>query len=70
MTSVFSWQELVSLCPHSFGTPRQNLPVTLGISLLPTFTFQSPMMKKTSLLVLVLDSLVGLHRTIQLLLQH
>ena len=31
----------VSLCPVSFCTPRPNLPVTPGISWLPTFAFQS-----------------------------
>ena len=30
MTSAFSWQNSVSLCPASFCTPRPNLPVTLG----------------------------------------
>ena len=30
--SVFSWQNSVSLCPASFCTPRQNLPVTPSIS--------------------------------------
>jgi len=71
MTSAFSWQNSISLCPASFCTPRPNLPVTLGVSCLPTFAFQSPVMKKTSFLVLFLKGLVGLHRTIQLqLLQH
>ena len=71
MTSVFSWQSSVSLCPASFCTPRPNLPVTPGISWLPTFAFQSPIMERTSFWVLVLEGLVGLHRTIQLLLlQH
>ena len=61
----------VSLCPTSSCTPRPNLPVTPGISLLPTFAFQSPMMKSPSFLVLILEGLVGPHRTIQLqLLQH
>ena len=32
MTSVFSWQNSVSLCPASFCTPRPNLPVIPGIS--------------------------------------
>ena len=32
----------------------------------PTFAFQSPMMKRTSFWVLVLEGLVGLHRTVQL----
>ena len=36
-----------------------------------TFALQSPVMKSTSFLVLVLEGLVGLHRTVQLqLLQH
>ena len=45
MTSAFSWQNSVSLCPASFCTPRPNFSVTPGISWLPTFAFQSPMMK-------------------------
>ena len=65
MTSAFSWQNSVSLCPTSFCTPRTNLPVTPGISWLPTFAFQSPTMK-IMFLVLVLEGQVGLHRTIQL----
>ena len=48
LTSAFSWQNFVSLCPASFCTPRPNLPVTPGISWLPTFAFQSPIMKRTS----------------------
>ena len=32
MTSVFSWQNSVNLCPASFCTPRPNLPVTPGMS--------------------------------------
>ena len=66
MTSVFSWQNSISLCPASFCTPRPNLPVTPGISWLPTFAFQSPIMKGHLFWVLVLKGLVGLHRTIQL----
>ena len=63
-------QNSISLWLTSFCTPRPNLPVTLGISWLPTFAFQSPIMKKTSFWG-VLQDLVGLHRTIQLqLLQH
>ena len=42
-----------------------------GISWLPTFSFQFPIMKRTSFVMLVLEGLVDLHRTIQLqLLQH
>ena len=51
MTSVFSCQNSVSFCPASFYTPRPNLPVTPSISWLPTFAFQSPMMKRTSVCV-------------------
>ena len=47
MTSVFCQQNSVSLCPASFHTPRPNLPVTSGISSLPTFAFQSSIMKRT-----------------------
>src|SRR5574337_421088 len=71
ITSEFSWQNSISLCPASFHIPRPNLPVTSGVSRLPTFAFQSPIMKRTSFWVLVLKGLVGLHRIVQLqLLQH
>ena len=40
----------ISLCPASFRIPRPNLPVTPGVSWLPTFAFQSPIMKRTSFL--------------------
>ena len=29
---TLSWQNSISLCPASFGTPRPNLPVTPGVS--------------------------------------
>ena len=32
MTSAFTWQKSVSLCPASFCIPRPNLPVTPGVS--------------------------------------
>ena len=48
MTSAFSWQNSISLCPASFHIPRPNLLVTPGVSRLPTFAFQSPIMKRTS----------------------
>ena len=44
------WQNSISLCPASFCTPMPNLPVTPGVSWLPTFAFQSPIMKRTSFL--------------------
>ena len=50
MTSVFSWQNSISLCPASFRIPRPNLLVTPGVSFLPTFAFQSPTVKRTSFL--------------------
>ena len=61
----------VSLCPASFCTPRPNLPVTPGISWLPTFPSSSLWWKGHLFWVLVLKGLVSLHRTVQLqLLQH
>ena len=57
MTSAFSCQNSVSLWPASFCTPRPNFPVTPGVSWLPRFAFQSPTMKRTSFLVLVLKGL-------------
>ena len=35
MTSAFSWQNSISLCPASFHIPRPNLPVTPGIKTIP-----------------------------------
>ena len=62
---------LAKLCPVSFCTPKPNLPVIPGISWLPTFAFQSAIMKKTSFGGVSSRGLVDLHRTIQLqLLQH
>ena len=67
-TSVFSWQNSISLCPASFCTPRPNLPITPGVSWLPTFAFQ---WKGYLFWMLVSKDPVGLLRTIQLqLLQH
>ena len=51
MASAFSWQNFVSLCSASFCTPRPNLPVIPGVSWLPTFAFQSPIMKRTFFLI-------------------
>ena len=71
MTIAFSKQNSVSLWPTSIYIPRPNMPVTPGMSWLPMFAFQSPMMRRTSFffffLVLVLEGLVGLHRTINLI---
>ena len=65
-TSAFSWQSSISLCPASFCTPRPNLPITPGVSWLPTFAFQSPIMKSSSFWGVSSRRFVGLHRTIQL----
>ena len=63
--------KLISLWPALFCMPRANLPVTPGISQLPTFSFLSTIMKITSFWVLVLEHLVGLQRIVKLLfLQH
>ena len=70
LSSVHSLDKTLLACPASFCTPRPNLHVTSSISWLPTFAFQSPIMKRTSFWG-VLKGLLGLHRTIQLqLLQH
>ena len=67
----FSWQISVSICPASFCTPRPNLPITPGISWLPTLHSKPLWWKGHLFLVLVLEGLVCLCRTIQLqLLQH
>ena len=39
MISAFFWQNSVNHFPASFCSPRPNLPVTPGISWLPTFAF-------------------------------
>ena len=44
----FLGKTLISLCPASFWVPRPNLPATPGVSWLPTFAFQSPIMQRTS----------------------
>ena len=64
MTSAFSWQKAISLCLASFCIPRPNLPVTAGISCLPAFAFQAPIIKRTSFFGVSSGSLVGLHRTV------
>ena len=50
MTSAVSWKKSISLCPDSFHIPRPNLSVNPGVSWLPIFAFQSPIMKRTSFL--------------------
>ena len=71
MTSAFSWQNSISLCDVSFFTPRPNLSV---MSCVLTFYFcvLVPYNEKDIFFeVLVLEGVVGLHRTGQLqLLQH
>ena len=66
ITSTFSWQNSISLCPVSFCTPSPNLPVTPGVSFL-LFTklllHSSPYNEKDIFgVVLVLEGLVGLYR--------
>ena len=61
MTSAFSWQNSISLCPASFHTPRPK--VFLDFLLLHS----SPLSWKQHLFwLLLLKGLVGLHRTVQL----
>ena len=67
-TRVFSWQNSVSLCPASFcTTPKARLPCySPVISWLLLLHFNPLWWKGHLFLVLVLEGLVGLHRTIQL----
>ena len=44
---VLSLGKTLSFCPASFYTPRANLPFTPCISWLPTFAFQSPIMRSS-----------------------
>ena len=63
---VTSLDKTVSLCPASFCTPGPNLPVIPGIFWLPTFAFLIPYDEKDIFfffLMLVLQGIVGLHRT-------
>ena len=64
MTSACSSQNPTSVCLASFCTPRPHLPVTPDVSSLPTFAFYFAIMKRTFLGVLILEGLVGLHRTV------
>ena len=68
--SVFSWQNCISLCPASFRSPRPNLPVNSGISWLPTFAFQSPIMKRTSFLAVSSKRSCKSSLSLLLVLQH
>ena len=65
MTSVFSWQNSVSLWPASFCTPRQNLLLQVALDFL--LFHSSPLQWRGHLFcALVLEGLIGLHRTVQL----
>ena len=66
LTSAFSWENSIRLFPASFLNPRPNLPVTPGVSWLPTFAFQSPIIKRTSFWGVSSRRSSGFHRTIQL----
>ena len=49
MTSAFSWQKSINLCPASFRPPRPNLPVTRCF-LTSYFCIPAPYNKRTSFL--------------------
>ena len=71
MTSAFSWQNSISLCPALFCTPRPNFPVAPGVFLDFLLCIPVPYNEKNILFGCYLIGLVGLHRSIQqLLLQH
>ena len=46
MTSAFSWQNSISLCPASLRTPRPNLRVTPGYVLTSYFCIPVPYNEK------------------------
>ena len=52
--------------PYFIQYSKANFACYSRCSWFPTFAFQSPIMKRTSFWVLVLEGLVGLHRTVQL----
>ena len=65
--SAFSWQNSMSLCPASFRTPGPDLPGYSRYFLNSYFCIPvSYNEKDIFFLVLVLEVLVSLHRTIQL----
>ena len=70
MISVLSWQNSGS--PASFFFPSSNMPITLKYLLTSYFCIPVPFDEKDIFFwLLVLEDLVGLHRTIQLqLLKH
>ena len=70
MTSVFSWQNSISLCPDSFCTPGcySKYDCYSKYFLTSYYCITVPYNEKDIFWgVLVLEGLVGLHRTIQLL---
>jgi len=71
MTSAFSWQNSICLCPASLSTPTPNLPSRYFLTFY-FFCVSVPYNEKDIFLgVLALEGLVGLHRTVQLqLLKH
>ena len=72
MTSAFSWQNSISLCPSSFRTPKAKFACYSMCFLSSYFCIPVPYSEKDIFFwVLVLKGLVGLDRTVQLqLLQH
>ena len=50
---------MYSLGRIQLASALPNLPITPGIYWLPTFAFQSQLVNKTSLLVLVIGGLLG-----------
>ena len=63
ITSMFSWQNFVSLCPASFCSPRPNFCVLFQLFVDFLLLHSNPLWCKRPLfLVVVLKGLVGLHR--------
>ena len=63
MTSMFSWQTSISLCPASFYTPKGKFACYSRCFLTFYFCILVPY-NEHLFWVLVLEGLVGLHRTV------
>ena len=66
MTSQFSWQNSVSLCPDSFCAPRPNFACYSRCFLTCYFCIPVPYNEKDIyFFTFILEGLLGFHRTIQ-----
>ena len=67
MTSAFSWQNSISLCPTLFCTPKTKFAYYFRCFLTSYFCIPVPYNEKDIFFgVLALKGLIGLHRPVQL----